>query len=77
MKKLHLKGIHQWCLCFPNVFCAVMRMLMALWFVYCRLKFVPVKCHSPYCSDRSFFLVPVFYKVWNRVKNILNESCRY
>jgi len=75
MKKLHLEGMHQWYLCFPDVVCVVMRMLMALWFVYCRLKFVPVKCHSTYCSDRSFFLV--FYKVWNIVKSILNESSRY
>ena len=41
MKKLHLEGVHQWCLCFEDVFCAVMRMLMALWLVYCGLKFVP------------------------------------
>jgi len=46
MKKLHLEGMHQWYLCFPNVVCAVMQMLMALWFVYCGLKYVPVKCHS-------------------------------
>lgn len=46
---------------FPDVFYAVMRMLMALRFVYCEYKFVPVKCHSTYCSDRSFF--HVFYKV--------------
>ena len=75
MKKLHLEGVHQWCLCFEDVFCAVMRMLMALWLVYCGLKFVPVKCHSTYCSDRSFFLV--FFKVWNKVISILNESSRY
>ena len=32
MKKLHWEGIHQWYSCFPDVFCAVMRMLMTLWF---------------------------------------------
>lgn len=78
-EKPYLEGIRHWCSCFTNVFCVVMRMLLGLWFVCCKLKFVAVKCDSTFCSDRSLFLVfyTVFYKEWNIVKSILNESYRY